>query len=626
MPSPAALRFPALLLLLWLALFAATAATPSLLDDADATHAGAALHMAQSGDLVTLRVNGLRYLEKPPLPYWLVAAFDRLLCLHEGSFHPALAAFAAHLPAALAVLLLALLGYHWAGSAFGERAALYTALGVLTSAGVFLFTRIFIPEALLSLFFAAALYCFLEGFDRARPAWFYAAAAFIAFATLTKGLFAPLFFLATIFVFLLLTAELRRWRELRLVRCTLVYLAIAAPWHILAALRNRGGLNNRGFLWFYFVNEHVLRFLGRRYPMDYNKLPAALYWLLHVVWLFPWSLFLPLAVVAAWRWFRAAGPSPLHNASYAARTTLLLAIFSAIALIFFSLSTNQEYYTFPVYLPLLMFTAAALARTEASPADKCAEHRWLTTAHAALAVLSAAASITLFYGLWASRHSPYVSDIGDLLAHRGVGNYTLSMSHFFDLTTGSFAALRLPAAIAAIAFAIGPAAAWRLRARSRHSDATLTIALTSAIFLFAAHIALVRFQPMLGSRAIAEDINAAIALSPTDADAQVLLFGDFSYGSSIAFYTQRQVSLVDGRTSSLIWGSTYADAPHIFLAQSDLLARWGHGPRIFLFVPLEQSDAFDDLIAAHPDLRFILLDEMSGKSLYTDLPLAPVSQ
>jgi hypothetical protein len=77
-PSAQSIAF---LLALFLALYAATLWTPALLDDADATHASAALHIAQSGDWVTLKVDGIRYLEKPPLPYWLVALDDRALCM-----------------------------------------------------------------------------------------------------------------------------------------------------------------------------------------------------------------------------------------------------------------------------------------------------------------------------------------------------------------------------------------------------------------------------------------------------------------------------------------------------------------------------------------------------------------
>src|SRR5690348_16513185 len=69
--SPA--RAWTLLLLVFFAVHFVALFSPSLLDDADATHAQAAQHMAHTGDWVTLYVNGIRYLEKPPLPYRLAA-------------------------------------------------------------------------------------------------------------------------------------------------------------------------------------------------------------------------------------------------------------------------------------------------------------------------------------------------------------------------------------------------------------------------------------------------------------------------------------------------------------------------------------------------------------------------
>ena len=72
-------------------------------------------------------------------------------------------------------------------------------------------------------------------------------------------------------------------------------------------------MNGHGFFWFYFVNEHFLRFLGRRYPMDYNKLPSSLYWTLHLVWLFPWSLFCGVVIrqaAVSFARFNTANPSP----------------------------------------------------------------------------------------------------------------------------------------------------------------------------------------------------------------------------------------------------------------------------------------------------------------------------
>lgn len=599
-----------LLLLVWLIVFFASLFAPPLLDDADATHSNAARHMLLTGDYVTLHVNGIRYLEKAPLPYWLVAFSFRLFGFNT---------FAAHLPQALAVLLLALFGFHWARRAFGPPAGFYTGLAVLTSAGVFLFTRIFIPEVTLSLLLAITLYSLLRSLEPASNNLYpYAIWTALALAVLTKGLVALVFFFGTSILYLALTRDYKHWRRLKPFTGGLLFLAIAAPWHILAGLRNTGGMNGRGFFWFYFINEHFLRFLGRRYPMDYNKLPGYLFWSLHLVWLFPWSLFAPAALVAGYRLWkrRSAGSSPLLSNTFSSRTTVLLTLYSTLVLLFFSLSTNQEYYTFPAYLPLLMLTCAALVRAEQLYESDNSSRRWITFAHAALTVIGLAVAITLGYGLWTSRHLPFVPDIGDLLAHRNVGDYTLAMSHLFDLTGPSFAALRLPAILAALAFAIGPAAAWLLRSRRHHLAATSTIALTSAVFLIGAHIALVRFGPMLSSEDLAAKILELEDDHAISRDNQVLLYGDQAYGSSIPFYLGETVSLVEGRSSSMLFGSTFPDAPHIFLTSTDLLHIWGTGERKLLFVPLEKRDDVDHLLGNNK----ILLEETSGKALFTDRP------
>ncbi len=594
----------ALLAGLWMVVFFAALFAPPLLDDADATHANAARHMALSGDWVTLYVNGIRYLEKAPLPYWLVAGSFRLFGFNT---------FAVHLPQALGVLLLALLGYHWGSKAYGERAGLYTGLATLTAAGVFLFTRIFIPEVLLSLLLCFSLYCMLEAIETGRRLPAYGMWAALALAVLTKGLVAIVFAAGAGGIYLLLSSDLRHWRSLRPLTGTLLMLAIAAPWHILAGLRNTGGMNGHGFFWFYFINEHVLRFLGRRFPKDYNKLPGYLFWSLHLVWLFPWALFLPAACVQAWQSRRNAA----RVSSYTERTTLLLTVYAGLILVFFSISTNQEYYTFPAYLPLLMLLAYGLVRAENSFATDAGSRRWIGFAHAAYTMLGGAIFLALAYGLWTSRHVPFVADIGDMLAHRNVGDYTLSMSHFFDLTGPSFAALRLPAALAAGAFALGPGIAWLLRRRQLHLAATGMVAITSAVFLIAAHIALIRFGPMLSSETLAAKIEQLRQEHAIEPQTEIMLYGDQAYGSSIPFYLGQQVSLVEGRSTSMIFGSTFPDAPHIFLTDADLLAGWGVGERKLLFVPLEKRDAVDKLLGS----RQIVLAETSGKALITDRPI-----
>jgi 4-amino-4-deoxy-L-arabinose transferase-like glycosyltransferase len=617
---------------LWLAIFAGSLASPPILDDADATHAQAAQAMLTTGDWVTLHVDGIRYLEKAPLPYWITAVSLRLF----GN-----TSFAIHLPLALTVLGLALLGYAWSRRAFGQTAAFYTAFFTLTSAGIFLFTRIFIPDALLSLLLAFALYAFLRTLEphshRVTPFLMWTA---LALAILTKGLVALIFFFGAAVVYLIWTGDFRYLHRLKPASGIMLLLVIAAPWHILAGLRNTQGANGHGFFWFYFVNEQFLRFLGQRIPRDYNKLPTALYWSLHLVWLFPWSLFVPAALLVGWRKHRELQSLRDLNAdgerlsrfelvsqrrearinpfasNFASRSVLLLAIFSALVLVFFSLSTNQEYYTFPVYLPLLILLAAALSHLSTQPQDHTA-HRVLTFSFAAFTLMGFAITIALAYGLWSARHLPFVPDIGAVLAHRGVGDYTLSMSHFFDLTGPSFAALRLPAVIAAVAFAIGPVIAWLLHARRKPQAAILIVVATSAAFLIAAHIALVRFAPMLSSQDFAASIQSLERNKFISTDSEILIFGDQAFGSSIPFYLQHRVSLVDGRSTSMLFGGTFPDASPIFLTHDQLLAEWGNGPRKILFVPLEQRFAVDHLLGS----REIIIKETSGKALITDRAL-----
>jgi 4-amino-4-deoxy-L-arabinose transferase-like glycosyltransferase len=654
-----------LLALIFIAVQIGSLFTPPLLDDADASHAQAAAHMVETGDLVTLKVDGIRYLEKPPLPYWIEAAFYRVFGENV---------FATRLPNSLAILGIALLAWAWAGRAWGKRAGFYAALSVLTAIGPFLFTRFAIPEALLTFFLLFALYSFITGLESQRPIRFYGMWAALALALLTKGLIAPVFFAAAAIPLLLLSGQWRRWRNLKPVTGLLLFLAIAAPWHILAGLANpdQGHPignhptpgNVHGFWYFYFLNEHVFRFLGTRFPHDYNRMPVFWYWAAHLVWLFPWSLFLPALLVVAWRtrhsWLqhlrRDAGQTVDFYLDYAAREDVasyvlrlkfrvrsawLLGLYSAFILFFFSLSTNQEYYTFPAWPTLLILIAGVLAGIEeqagAEPGEAATRpalsSAWLTGAQAVFAAAGLVAAVALAWGLWESRNLPFVADIGTLLAHRDVGGYTLSMSHFFDLTGPSFAALRLPAALAALTLLIGPALSWLLRLKRKHMAASTTLALTCALFLVAAHIAFARFEPMLSSKQLADTIVQKG--SPADS---FIIYGDQSDASSVVFYTHAFLerpafitgySHMDGKDevleacsprgagSSLLWGSCYPDAPKIFLSEDQLSKQWGTGERKWLFAQDTNQPKVEQLLAG----RLYPVQSIADKALWTDRPL-----
>ncbi len=541
--------------------------------------------MYATGDYVTLHVNGVRYLEKAPMLYWLDATAYHIFGVNE---------FSTRLPDTLGILGLALLAWRWGRRAFGERTGIYSALFVVTAAGFYLFSRMQIPEPLLALFIASAFYLFLTALEGRQKWRWYAGYACLALAVLTKGLVALVIVGLTAVLYAGISGEWRRWREFRLGTGFLLFLAIAAPWHILA------GIRNDRFFWFYFINEHVLRFLGRRYPKDYNKLPPGLYWALHLVWLFPWSAYLPLLA-------RDAKRDLVHNheSSFTRHTRLMLWLWAGVVIVFFAFSTNQEYYTFPAYLPLLLLLAAGIAREE----EQHPHRKWLIATTAASAAVAITGGIALLAGLWASRHIPFVPDIGSVLNHN-LANDTLSMSHMLDLTGTSLAALRLPAALAAVALIVFPLLSLALRVQRKHFAATWSIALGMAMFLFAAHIALERFGPFLSS----ENLATVIAEESKPSD-KVMIYGDQAFGSSLLFYLKRPIELVNGETTSMWFGSTYPDAPHIFLTDSDLKQAWASPQRVFLFVPPQHVETVNRLLG-----NIHVIAESSGKVIYSNRP------
>jgi 4-amino-4-deoxy-L-arabinose transferase-like glycosyltransferase len=594
----------------FLAVYVGSMFSPGLLDDADSTHAEAAREMVAGGDYVTLHVNGVRYLEKAPLPYWLVAISYKMLGVNE---------FSTRLPMVLSVMLLGVLGFVWGRRAFGERTGIYAALFVYTCAGIYLFTRVLIPEVLLSLLIAAAMYLFLTALEPGSSAWrWYAGYAMMAFGVLTKGLIALVFPGGAAFLFLVVTGDWRRWREFRLGAGLLLFLTIAAPWHILAGLRNPGTSEHHGFFWFYFVNEHFLRFLGKRYPRDYNKLPVTLYWSLHLVWLFPWSLYLPAAVrtaVQAWRGHQSrsganTGDVRRRAEDFASRTRLLCWILAGVILVFFAVSTNQEYYTFPAYLPLLLLLAEGVAQSERVECERGLRTGWLRGSAGLLAMIGMVASAMLVVGLWHSRTLPFEPDIGRLLSQQDTNAYTLSTSHMLDLSYASFAALRLPASLAAVVLLVSPLTSLILRWRWRHYAATWVLAAGLAVFLVAAHIALGRFGPYLSSKDLAREI--AVRARPED---KVMIYGDQAFGSSLLFYLRRPIDLVEGRTTSMWFGSTFADAPKIYLSDADLQRDWAGNARVFLFVPDYEKSRVDSLLSSKS-----VIAEVSGKYVYSNRP------
>ena len=361
-------RRPRRLTVLWLLLYSSfTLFSPPLLDDADSVHSEVAREMTVRHDWITLHANGIRYLEKAPLMYWGMALSFRVFGPKD---------WAARLPLAIFALALFLLTYAAGRRFFGSRAAgFYAALVLLTSVGIFIYTRIMLPDVIVCLWLTLAMVLFWRSLEQERPslatAWGFALAC--ALGVLTKGLIGVVFPLGIVVLFLWLTRNLGHLRRWHPVSSLLVFLAVALPWHIAAGLRNppQGhpvGLtpsagNVHGFLWFYFVNEQYLRYLNERVPRDYDTVPLALFWGLLAVFLMPWIAYL-WAALGEVPWRRMMSRAALAKSDQA---RALLVLWAAFVLLFFSFSTRQEYYSLPALPPLALLIGAWLAEEESSP-------------------------------------------------------------------------------------------------------------------------------------------------------------------------------------------------------------------------------------------------------------------
>ncbi|MGD0616490.1 MAG: glycosyltransferase family 39 protein [Bryobacteraceae bacterium] len=565
---------------------------PSLMDDVDAVQAQIARNMLLSGDWATARLDGVAYLEKAPLIYWAIAGCYRVLGVSDQ---------VARLPVALSSIALSLLTAAFGAWAFGKRAGILAGLCIGTCAGLFLFTRIQIPDVMLTATTALAMWAFLRALDEseAHPRrWAAAMAASLGAGLLLKSLVGALFPVAAGLIYMAITRQLflaRTWRRLRPFSGMAIVLAIAAPWHILAAIRNPPLFDftmhsapgeYHGFLWFFFINEQLLRFLNLRFPRDYNTVPRVWFWLFHLLWLFPWSVYFPAVFKLSFR--------PVDRAG---QTRLLALCWTGFILVFFTFSTTQEYYSMPCYSALALLLGSAIAEGGA----------WIrrgTRVLSVIAAIAALACVGLAVAVW---NYPAPGDIFTALnTHHG--NYTLSLDHIRDLTLPAFAYLRWPLLVAGFAFLIGAVGTfWPRRSIA-------AIAVMMVLFFHAARLALVVFDPFLSSRPLAE----ALLRSP---EGKLIVDHHYYTFSSIFFYTDRTALLLNGRTNNLIYGSYAPGAPAVFIDDERFADLWRESGRWYIVAEAAARARLEKLVGSG---LLTVVAESGGKVLLTNHPLSGV--
>ncbi len=538
------------------------------MDDVDAVQAQIARNMLTSGDWVTARLDGVAYMEKAPLIYWAMAICYKIFGVHDWS---------ARIPVVLSAIGLAWLTAAFGMWAFGRLAGFYAGLCISTCVGLFLFTRIQIPDVMVAAAMALSMWAFLRAIDYDEPHprwWAFLFAVSLGTSLLLKSLIGVVFPVAACVVYLAVTRQFSVWRQLRPLSGLLVVIAIAAPWHILATLRNPPYFDltlhsapgeYHGFLWFFVMNEQVLRFLNLRYPRDYNTVPRVWFWLFHLIWLFPWSVYFPAVAKLSFK--------PVDRAG---KTRLLAFCWTGFVLVFFTFSTTQEYYSMPCYPALALLLGSAMAGGGNWV-------RWGTRVLSAILACCAVAAGTLWF---MTRGLPTPGDISSALSSNP-GAYTLSLGHIEDLNLNSFAYLRAPLLAAAIAFSIGAIGT----AVSIGRRAFLATGVMAVLFFQAARMALVVFDPYLSSRPLAE----ALMRAP---EGKLIVDHHYYTFSSVFFYTNREAWLLNGRFNNLVYGSYAPEAPDIFLDDEQWRKMWLGPERYYIVASLPARERLEKLVGA----------------------------
>ena len=520
--------------------------------------------MVASGDWVTPRLNGVNYFEKPPLMYWAVGASLQAFGSSEWAMRATPALFA---------LGGVLLTYAAARRLHGRSAGLMSATVLGTSLLYFGTGRFLVLDMAVSVLMSATLFCFILAVQEppgARRRWlFYGLYASAALATLTKGLIGFLVTGAVMFLWLLIFNQWRRLRPLYLPSGIALFLALAAPWHVLAAMRNETWAHR------YLYIEQVARFFttyhGRYQPWHY------FIWIL-LGGLFPWIAFLWPAIRAGVRggWARRG-----ENA-----TAWFCVTWAAFIFLFFTKSQSKlPPYILPVLPALAVLIGAWLAGVVADPAG-AARLRWpLRFFSFGCGLLAAALLLTVL------RPGLMIHDPAQALA------------------------LRTPALFLAAVLVAGGVAA-PILARLRGAAAAVgSIAVMAALFLAGLTFAVPDiYKP--GTKELARFVRAQA--QPGD---RVMHYFDFFH--DFTFYAGRTVDLVGAKGELELEEDAAARASGRFMDEAAFRQLWTQPGRIYVVARqrdvLRRGDGQPPLFA-DPTFHYHLLGQTRDHYLFSNQP------
>jgi len=551
-----------LLLLLISAVYFCTAINRAIVDDGDALYAHIAQQMARSGEWVTPYVNGVRFLDKPPMIFWLMASSYRIFGYSE---------FAARFPSALAVLGIGLLLFYMGRRTGNHYAGFIAGAAWAFCIGTFLFTCMVFPDIVFVFFLTLSACAFLEWYlnkgNPLKPSLLFFAS--MAGAVLTKGLIGIVFPVAIISLFLIWMKDLRRLWHFHIFKGSLLFLVLALPWHVLAAQRNPG------FLWYFFLNEQVFRFIGKRQPVDYESISLPIFWALVLLWLFPWSAFFP----AIRHLLANSGPGQ-RSISCAVRLSISWIM---VVFVFFSFSSRIEHYAMPIFPPLILLIGIVLTPKKVFDLGiDSRRERSVASGFAFLGILGGIVALLLvvaivFLSGWSSGQA--LDNLGTARLHA----YKYYFAPLFEMPPDIINGLKIPFLGTCAALAMGLLGSWWLNRRSLRMPAIIVLNLMIGMFCLFTFQSFGICEEMLSSKQFGSKLNQLYR--PGDS---VIVLGDFETANSINFYSPLNIQVYKGTAALLQWGMSYPDAPDIILSRDQLNERWKGQQRTFFLVPEDQ--------------------------------------
>jgi len=513
--------------------------------------------MLASGDWVTPQLDGVNYFEKPPLVYWAVGAMEKIFGLNEWAVRAVPAFFA---------LGGVLLTYAAARRLHGRAAGFASAIVLGTSLLYYGTGRFLVLDMAVSVLMSATLFCFILAMQEppgARRRWlFYGLYASAALATLAKGGIGFLVTGAVMFLWLLVFNQWKRLRPLYLPSGVALFLALAAPWHVLAAMRNETWAHR------YIYFEHWARFTttahGRVQPWHF------FIWIV-LAGFFPWSAFLWAAGRDAVRggWARRG-----ENA-----TGWFFVTWAAFIFLFFSASHSKlPAYILPIFPALAVVVGAWLAKMLNAVDGAVRLRVGLRIFSFACGLLAVALLVAVLkFGL-------VIRDAWQAEALRGP-----AIGLAFVLLAGGV---------------IAPALA-----RVRGARAALTtVAATMAVFLLGLTLAVPDIQKP-GTKELALIVKARA--QPGD---RVAHYHDFFH--DFTFYAERVVDVVAGKGELELEEDAAARASGRFIDDAEFRRRWDGPAR--LWVVARKRDVKE--LFADPAFHYRLLGESRDHYLFSNRP------